>query len=155
ARMNSRLEAKNHFLWVDEVAGRASRVRNGEILVTPVNGGATEGGKGLVHDLVGGALFSRGGIRKVFATIEPNACYKEFYKPMVIDSKLLSREDTEINFSMRWFKKALWITAVMEADYKANYFRRNEKSRYGFVRSTRIQDVMNYGQSSEYKLPPE
>src|SRR5262249_21958607 len=81
------------------------------------------------------------------------ACYKDFYKPMVIDARLLSRDEGEINFSMRWLKKALWVTAVIEADYKANYFRRDEKTRYGFVRSTRIQDVINYGQPSEHQLP--
>src|SRR5262245_11967624 len=37
ARMNSRLDSRNHFLWVDEVSDRARRVRNGEILVTPAN----------------------------------------------------------------------------------------------------------------------
>ena len=42
----------------------------------------------------------------------------------------------------------------MDADYKAHYFTRNEKSRYGLVWSTRIQDVVNYGQPSERKLPP-
>jgi hypothetical protein len=72
----------------------------------------------------------------------------------VIDSRLLSRDNREINFSMQWIKKALWITTVMEADYKANYFVRDENSRYGFVWSTRVQDVVNYGQPSEHKLPP-
>ena len=55
---------------------------------------------------------------------------------------------------MRWLKKALLVTAVMDADFKAYYLRRNEKSRYGFVWSTRIQDVLNYGQPSERKLTP-
>ena len=83
------------------------------------------------------------------------ACYKDFYKPTVIDSKLLSRDGRESTFSMRWLKKALFVTAVMDADYKAYYLRRNEKSRYGFVWSTRIQEVANYGQPSELKLPTD
>ena len=82
------------------------------------------------------------------------ACYKDFYKPTVIGSKLLSHDGSESSFSMRWLKKALFVTTVMDADYKACYFRRNEKSRYGFVWSTRIQDVVNCGQPSELKLPP-
>jgi hypothetical protein len=55
---------------------------------------------------------------------------------------------------MRWLKKSLFVTAVMDADYKAYYLRRNEKSRYGFVWSTRIQDIVNYGQPMERKLTP-
>src|SRR5690349_19951339 len=38
ARMNSRLDSGNHFLWVDEVPDRTRRVRSGKILVAPVNG---------------------------------------------------------------------------------------------------------------------
>src|SRR5262245_11824897 len=58
ARMNSRLDSRNHFLSVDEEPGRARRVRNGEILVMPVNGsGQTEVPNGLVHDWIGAAFF--------------------------------------------------------------------------------------------------
>ena len=54
---------------------------------------------------------------------------------------------------MRWLKKVLWVTTVSDAECKACYFRRDEKSRYGFVVSTRIQDVVNYGRPSERNLP--
>ena len=155
ARMNARLEAGRHFLWVDENPDRGRRVRNGEILVAPVNGsGRTDVPNGLIHDWIGSAFFPGTTMEKVFDTMDEYACYKDFYQPAVIDSKLLSREDSESSFSMRLLKKALFVTAVMDADYKARYFRRNERSRYGFVWSTRIQDVVNSGQPSERQLPP-
>jgi len=155
ARMNSRLDPRNHFLWIDEKPERARRVRNGEILVTPMNGtGRTDVPNGLVHDWMGAAFFPNTTIDQVFDTTDEYSCYKEFYTPMVIDSRLLSRDGQESSFTMRWLKKALFVTTVMDADYKAHYVARNEKSRYGFVWSTRIQDVVNYGQPSESKLPP-
>jgi hypothetical protein len=154
-RMNSRLAAGSHFLWVDEEPDRAPRVRGGKILVAPVNGsGRTDVANGLIHDWIGAAFFADTTIEKVFATMDEYACYKDFYKPTVIDSTLLWRDGAESSFSMRWLKKALFVTAVMDADYKAYYLRRNEKSRYGFVWSTRIQDVINPGQPSELKLTP-
>jgi hypothetical protein len=153
-RMNSRLDARQLFLWVDEEPARVRRVRSGEILVAPGKGsGRTEVPYGLIHDWIGAAFFPYTTIEKVFTTMDQYACYKDFYKPMVVDSKFLSRNGSEITFSMRWLRKALWVTMVMDADYRACYFRRNEKSRYGFVRSTRIQDVVNYGQPSERMLP--
>jgi hypothetical protein len=155
ARMNSHLDARNHFLWVDEKPGRAKRVRNGEILVTPMNGsGRVDVPNGLIHDWMGAAFFPNTTIAQVFDTTDEYACYKDFYQPTVIDSRLLSRSGTESNFYMRMLKKALFVTAVMDADYKASYFERNDKSRYGFVWTTRIQDVVNYGQPSESKLAP-
>ena len=155
ARMNSRLDPRNHFLWVDEKPGRARRVRNGEILVTPMVGnGRTEVPNGLIHDWLGAAFFPDTTIDKVFDTTDEYACYKDFYKPMVVDSRALAHDGPETSFYMRWLKKALFVTTVMDADYKASYVVRNEKSRYGFVWSTRIQDVVNYGLPSEQKLPP-
>src|SRR5215475_2322513 len=119
-RMDLRLDAKNHFLWVDEEPERARRVRKGEILVTPVNGnGRSEVPDGLIHDWMGAAFFPDTTIEKVFATTGAYACYKDFYKPTVIDSKPLSSDTTESSFSMRWLKKALFVTTVMDADYKA------------------------------------
>jgi hypothetical protein len=155
SRMSSRLNARNHFLWADEDPDRARRLRKGEILVTPVNGtGQIEVPNGLIHDWQGAAFFPDVTIESVFATTDQYACYKHFYKPLVIESRLLSRDEKQVSFSMRWLKKALWISAVMEADYQANYFRRDDSSGYGFVWSTRIQDVVNYGTPSEHLLPP-
>lgn len=153
-RANSRLDPRQHFLWVDESPDRARRVRTGEILVAPLNGsGRIEVPYGLIHDWIGAAFLPDTTIENIFATMDQYACYKEFYKPTIIDSKLLSRAGGEITFSMRWLKKVLWVTTVSDAEYKACYFRRDEKSRYGFVESTRIQDVVNYGRPSERNLP--
>jgi hypothetical protein len=155
ARMNSRLDAGRHFLWVDEDPDRARRVRSSEILVVPVNGnGRTTVPDGLIHDWMGAAFFPDTTMEKVFATMAEYAHYKDFYKPTVIDSQLLSRDGTESRFSMRLLKRAFFVTAVMDADFKADYRRRDEKSRYGFMWSTRIQEVANYGEPSELKLAP-
>ena len=153
--MNSRLGTGSHFLWLDEAPARARRVRSGEILVAPVNGsGQTNVPNGLIHDWIGAAFFPDGTIEKVFSTTNEYGCYKDFYAPIVIDSRLLWRDGRESSFSMRWMKKALFVITVMDGDYKAYYIHRNETSRYGFVWSTRIQEVVNYGQPSELKLPP-
>jgi len=155
SRMNSRLDAGNHFLWLDEAPARARRVRSGEIVVVPVDGGGrTNVPDGLIHDWIGAAFFPDAPIEKVCSATDKYGCYKDFYAPTVIDSRLLWRDGMESSFSMRWLKKALSVTTVMDGDYKARYVRRNETSRYGFVWSTRIQEVANYGQRSEFKLAP-
>jgi hypothetical protein len=154
SRMNSRLGEGSQFLWLDEAPARARRVRSGEILVAPVNGsGQTNVPNGLIHDWIGAAFFPDATIEKVFSTADEYACYKDFYAPMIIDSRLLWRDGEESSFSLRWMKKALFVITVMDGDYKAYYVPRNETSRYGFVWSTRIQEVVNSGQPSELKLP--
>jgi hypothetical protein len=92
-------------------------VRSGKILLAPVNGsGPNEVPNELIHDWIGAAFCPDTTIEKAFATMDEHACCKDFYKPTVIDSKLFSRDGTESSFSMRWLKKALFITAVMDAD---------------------------------------
>jgi hypothetical protein len=152
SRMHTRLDAGNHFLWLDEDPARAQRVRSGEIAVAPVGSGRTKVSNGLIHDWVGAAFVPNTTIEKVFATMDEYSCYKDFYAPMVIESRLLSRSGTESSFSMRWMKKTLFGTTVLDGDYKTSYFHRNERSRYGFAWSTRIQEVANFGQASEFKL---
>jgi hypothetical protein len=153
-RMNSRLDVGSHFLWLDEEPARSKRVRSGEILVAPVNGrGRAAVPNGLIHDWIVAAFFPATTIEKVFSTLHDYGRYKDFYAPTVIDSRPLSCDDRESSFSMRWLKKSIFVTTVMDGDYKAYYVPRNEKSRYSFVWSTRIQDVVNYGQPSERMLP--
>jgi hypothetical protein len=153
SRMNSRLDPGSRFLWADESPGRAKRVQSGEIVVAPASGnGRITVPNGLIHDWIGATFFPDATIEKVFSTVGEYACYRDFYAPTVIDSKLLWREGRESSFSMRWLKKALWVVTVMEGDYRACYFRRNETSRYGFVWSTRIQEIANAGEPSETKL---
>ena len=136
SRMNSRLDAGNHSLWLDEAPARARRVRNGGILVAPVDGsGRTNVPNGLIHDWIGAAFFPDTTIEKVFSTTNKYGCYKDFYAPTVIDSRLLWRDGRESSFSMRWMKKALLVITVMDGDYKAYYVRRNETSRYGCMAS--------------------
>src|SRR5215471_10611560 len=84
ARMNSRLDARQHFLWLDEEPNRARQVRSGEIVVRPVNGGRTQVSNGLIHDWIGAAFFADTTIAKIFATMDDYARYKDFYKPTVI-----------------------------------------------------------------------
>src|SRR5262249_31674892 len=96
SRMNSRLDSGHRFLLLDEAPARARRVRNGEILVAPVDGsGRTNVPNGLIHDWIGAAFFPDTTIEKVFSTTNKYGCYKDFYAPTVIDSRLLWRDSTE------------------------------------------------------------
>jgi hypothetical protein len=155
ARMISRLSAGSRFLWVDQSPDRVQRVRNGEIVVSPVNGNGRIGvPQGLIHDCVGAVFIPNTTVEKVFATLNDYGRYKELYRPTVVESKLISQKDTEHDFAMTWVKTVLTVTAVVDVEFKSTYFRKDEKSWYGFAWSTRIQEIVNYGQSTESNLPP-
>jgi hypothetical protein len=60
--------ARRHFLWVDDEPDRARRVRNGEILIAPMNGSRrTKAPNALIHDWIVAACFPETTIEKLFA----------------------------------------------------------------------------------------
>src|ERR1051325_227730 len=82
-----------HFLYANPTPDDKSRLRNGDVLI--VSRKARESGKeidvpgGLVQDWLG-ILFIRGaGIAQVRSVLQDYSAYKDFYKPEVIESKLL------------------------------------------------------------------
>jgi hypothetical protein len=96
ARMQERLHGGAPFLWIDESAERSRRVRAGEIVVTPVGQHSPiRVSKGLIHDWIGAALFPNATLEGIFAVVQDYARYKDFCKPLVIDSKSLGADGAD------------------------------------------------------------
>ena len=86
--MEERLHGRLPFLWVDESADRSRRVRAGEVLVSPVGDRSPiRVPKGLIHDWIGATLIPNAGLDEIFAVVQDYNRYREFYKPLVIDSR--------------------------------------------------------------------
>jgi hypothetical protein len=87
--MQERLHGGAPFLWIDESAERSRRVRAGEIVVTLLGQHSPiRVSRGLIHDWIGAALFPNTTPEDIFAVVQDYARYKEFYKPLIIDSKI-------------------------------------------------------------------
>jgi hypothetical protein len=93
-RMQQRLRPGGHFLWNDEKADWSSRVRSGEILVSLAGPHIPKRvPSGLIHDLIGAAFIPNATINEVMSVCRDYGRYKDLYRPMVIDSKPISRTD--------------------------------------------------------------
>ena len=79
--------------------------------------------------------------------------YQEFYRPSVIASKTVAREDSNDYFSMRLMNKAFFLKTTLDADYRATNVRLDDRRFYSVSRSTRLQEIEDCGQSSEHRLP--
>lgn len=80
---------------------------------------------------------------------------KDFYKPAVIDARLLGRTGEEDNFSMLWLQRVPFLTAALDAEYRSSFFQLNQKQWYSIALSTRVQEVRDYGQPGERRFPPD
>jgi hypothetical protein len=148
-------DAGNPFLWIEEQPDRSRRVRQGEILVAPVGeAGPQKVPDGLIHDWIGAIFIANVGINEVFAVVQDFNRYKDFYKPAVIESKLLRHTGDEYEFSVLGQKRVLFEKIVLEGQFESHCSDLDATRRYCISSSTRIQEINDYGQPAEHKLPP-
>ena len=156
ASLRARLTGASTFLWMDEVPGQRDKVRHGEIVVAPMVGDGTQSVQyGLIHHWIGAAFIPNATLPALLAIIEDYESYKNIYKPVVVDSQLLRSDATGHEFSMVWVRHALFVQAAVRASYQGREFVVDPHRRYSLVDATRIQQIENYGRSSERLLPPD
>ena len=157
---NARMEERIHsgrFLWTDENPDRVRRVRRGEVLVAP----GTEHNPiavphGLIHDWIGATFLPNARLEEVFAVVRDYARYKEFYRPSVVDSRCVGEPGAnDDKFAMILLNKSLFLKTALESEYESSYVQLDEKRWYGISRSTRVQEIEDFGQPGERKLPAD
>ena len=155
-RMQARLDGREPFLWVDEVPERALRARHGEIVVAPAAGAGTQTvPNGLIHDWVGAAFIPNATIESLLAVVHDYDRYKETYKPVVTDSRLINAGASDQEFSMIWQHRAMFVNAAMRGSYRAQDFSLGPHRWYGVVDATTLQQIEDYGRPGEHLLPPD
>jgi len=124
SRVHERLDGQKPFLWIDESAEQRERIRRGEIVVAPViTHGAQNVPNGLIHDWIGGIFIPGATIEGLSAIALDYTRYKDFYKPVVVESKLLACTATGQRFSILWNRKVLFVNAAMQSEYIAHEIR--------------------------------
>ncbi len=148
ATMAARAEGKNPFLWVDESPELGRRVRAGEVLVA-THGVRTVPG-GLIHHWVGAMFLPGVTPDEVTQVLDDYDHYGEFYRPMVMKSKLLERTDDHDLVTMLMMRKAFSVTAAVETDNQVRRIQLDADKVYTLSSSVRVQEVANYGRRDEH-----
>jgi len=150
------MTSQTPFLWVDQKPERLQRVRDGEILVSSVG---KENPKpvpsGLIHDWVGAAFLPNVSIKDVLSAVRDYSNYKEYYKPTVVDSKLLSRYGPCEKYSMRVVNKEVVAETALDMEYETCYFKIDDRRWYSTTQTTQVQEIRHYGRQDEQELPPD
>lgn len=144
------------FLWVDQKPERLQRVRDGEILVSPTGKETPKPvSSGLIHDWMGAAFLPGTRVDEVLSAVRDYGSYKDYYKPTVVDSKLLSRSGSCENYSMRVVNKEVVGQTALDMEYETCYVKLDETRWYSITHTTRVQELRHYGQPDEQKLLPD
>jgi hypothetical protein len=156
SRVEGMLPPRSQFLWVDEVSDRARRVRQGEIVVSPVgNGNPKSVTGGLIHDWIGAVFVPKATIDDVLSVVHDYNRYREVYRPTVIDSTFIARSGEEYKFSMVGLKRVLFEAIVLQGEFESRCHYLDGRHVYCISQSTRLQEIQNYGQPDARKLPPD
>lgn len=144
------------FLWVDQKPERLQRVRGGEVLVSPVG---KENPKpvdsGLIHDWLGAVFIPYATIENVLTAVRDYGNYREYYKPTVVDSRVLSRYEPCEKYSMRVVNKEVVAETALDTEYETCYFKVNEYQWYSITHTTQVQELRHYGRPDEQELTPD
>ena len=154
ASLQERIRPNGDFLWTFENPDRVAQVRAGEIVVAPAAGqNPKKVPGGLIHHWMGAMFVPDLTVDQVLQVTRNYDRYKEYYRPSVVDSKTKARDDTNDQFSMRIMNKAFFLKVALDADYQATYVRLDEKRIYSISRTTRVQEIHEYGLPAEHAIP--
>jgi hypothetical protein len=154
AQIQSRAKPGRHFLCMDESADRAAKVRKGEVVVWAAGASnPREIPSGLIHDWIGAMYVANTTLDQVLPVVRDYARYKDYFRPAVIDSKVVALGETEDSFSMTLASKAAFRKIALNSVYKSSQIRVDDARRYTVAQTTRIQEIAEHGSTSQHLLP--
>lgn len=153
-QLEDRLLPGNCFLWVDESPVRLEQVRAGKIIDAPVGRhNPMHVPSGLIHHWIGAAFIPNVSLSDVFSVVRNYNQYKIYYQPTVVDSKTLATSETEDRYSMVLMNKSFFASTAFDADYVSKYTQVDAHRVYSVSRSTRVQEIDDYGKPGQHLLP--
>ncbi len=130
-------------------------MRAGEIVVEPVGRNPMPVSGGLIHHWSGAAFMPNSTLDAVFSVVRDYGRYKDFYAPLVIDSRALESAGDEYRFGMRMMSQALFSKSALEGEYAEEFHRAGDTRWYSVAHSTRIQQIDDFGRRGERLLPQD
>ena len=138
-----RLDERKTFLWADESPDRTRRIKAGEIVVEPT-GAKPEIAvpNGLIHDWTGSVFLPGVSLERTLALVRDYDRHKQYYKPEVVDSRVLSHEGNDYRIYLRLLKKQI-LTVVLDTEHEVHYTQVDAKRWRSNSRTTKIAEVDN------------
>jgi hypothetical protein len=148
--MAKRATGDSPFLWVDESPDLVRRVRGGELLVSSQDHPKVP--QGLIHHWIGAMFLPSVTLDEVAWVLDDYDRYQDFYRPLVVKSKVLERTDNSEKVTLLMMQKAFEVTAAVETDDEIHIMKLDASRVYSLSVSTRVQEIVDYGRPGEHLL---
>jgi hypothetical protein len=154
AAMQTRLDPRAHFLWLDEQPGRREHVRTkGPLIQSTTNHTPQSVPFGLIHDWLGAGFVPNTRIADILKVVRDYDHYADVYKPGVVDSHLVDGGDTRDLFFLRFVNKSVVAKTALDCEGEAAYIQIDEHRWYGYSVINHIREVAQFGTSEQHTLP--
>jgi hypothetical protein len=154
ARNQRPLFPGSSFLSSDDIPEQTAKLRNGQLVVSPgdphVPLAVTSG---LIHDWIGAAFIPNVTLQEVLATVRDYDRYQEFFRPSVMNPKLITAGESRDSFSMILMNRSVVSKTALETEYVTTYTRVDDHRWYSITNATHIREIAQYGTASQHTLP--
>ena len=152
-QVETSLNQRRNFLWVDESPDRLKRARGGEVVVEPSGEKAiVPVPDGLVHDWTGCVFVAGAALPQIIEQVQDYGRAQSLHHE-VLQSRILSRRGNDFHVFMRLLKKKI-ITVVLDTEHDVEYTPIDQTHWKSHSKTTRIAEVQNAGKADESELPP-
>jgi len=139
------------FLWVDESPAAQRRVQDGELVITKNDPRKVP--QGLIHHWVGGMFVPNVSLDQVMRVLNNYDRYSAMYKPLIRRTAVVERNGDTVKLNVLAVQKAFSVTAAVETDEDIQIARPTLNRVCITANSVRIQEIADYGKSSEHAFP--
>jgi len=160
-RRFARESQQGPFLWMDgqPEAKRKTlyeELHRGEVVISRLgkeaDGEAIEVPSGLLHHWVGVVFIPGVTLTEVLRLLQDYDHHDKTYAPEVLQSKLRKRAGEFFQAYLRFLRKKI-ITVVVDTEHDAWYQTLSATRASSRSRTTRVNQVVNYGKADEHQMP--
>lgn len=161
-RIEADVADPSRFLWIDTLTGADRRraletLRGGRVVIerlrTLDNGHAIPIDDGMIHHWIGTVFVPGATVDAAVALMQDYDRHASLFTPAITASRTISRNGNRFRVFLRFYMKKV-ISATVDTENDAEFFRPAADRAVSAIRSTRIAEVQKAGTPDERELPP-
>lgn len=154
--VQKRANQRASFLWIDSSPKRRSQIRSGAILTVPADGQTPQRiAGGLIHHWIAATFIPHVRIEDVTAIMRDYTRYKDYYRPGVEASTIITSMDNKDEFDILLANRSVLSKTSLQGNYVCEYTRVSDKRWYDVCLTRQLQEIKDFGKPDEMRLAPD
>jgi hypothetical protein len=129
----------------------SAQFRRGLFITSPHSGGMPIP-SGLIHHWFGTISIPNAHLAELIAVLQDYNSYAAVYKPGVVESKLLGRDQNEFTYRLKFVQRGFGIKAGLLANFKSTYYRLAPDAGYSVTEAANLTELADPGTPEERPL---